>query len=343
MSINLKKAEISTELGINNKFLNHKIKRMHGAKIDAIFIPTIGVRDSLKILVNELKKYTPNIILLMTANSANIEKLYEDVEIITFTKKDHSLFLASYSSSQNPSLSFISDYDIPTKRNFAIEYAKFKGYKRIGLIDDDIFITKDQIMRAAYFLSHHANIVGFYSLLFPDKSVIGLIEAHLKQISPSVALSGNCLFFDIEKTEGFFPYVYNEDWIFIIRNLIKQEVLGIGIVKHGYHEPWKNLNRIKFEQFGNIIARGIRHCDISNMRAIPDTISYWNDTYKSYYEWLEELLKLSIQSNSFTTQIDTAIEALKAFNGREISEFIQTLNREDTKTFNETIFSYKYN
>src|SRR5436189_164640 len=80
------------------------------------------------------------------------------------------------------------------------------------------------------------NITGCLVNGFPDTSVIGHIEQ--KNGNPYYPfLSGNFLFINPYEAEGFFPLIYNEDWLFMIPAIIKKRISAIGVIHQKRYNP----------------------------------------------------------------------------------------------------------
>lgn len=319
---------ISTDLNVINITDYDADNIQSVSPIEAFFIPTLGKRDNIIRTVEILKEYSKYIYVLKSGHSDDYTRDL-DVFIVDFNTEDHLRNINLFQSSYNPSREYNLNYDLPTKRNFAIQYGIQNGFSKIGLIDDDIIIDIQKVKKAAAILEkENANLVGYYSLNFPDKSAIDLVECKLKNTSPDVCLSGNCLFINLDKAVGFFPYVYNEDWMYIMGNIIEGKVVGAGTVEQMYHEPWNDLNRIAFEQFGDIIAFGARMHKIRRNRDLPSTVDFWSYVYDSYNTRLLKLRDLAIKQDIFIKQVQLAIDTVLNITPYSLCQFLTNYKQE---------------
>ncbi|MES2653305.1 MAG: hypothetical protein V4663_16310 [Bacteroidota bacterium] len=327
---------ISCDMHVINDFVFIDPDISHGVEIDAIFIPTQGKRDNIHSLINDLHKYTSKIFVITSEGTP--EQKYNVTNIIKLSKNDQNDFLNNVSSSKNPSRGFKDDYDLPAKRNLALKIAKENGFENIALIDDDMIIGETDIFKAGKILQLGASAVGFYSLNFPDKSVVDLIECILYNNSPDVFLSGNCLFINMAKMSGFFPYVYNEDWMFIISNINRGSVFGAGIIQQCAHEPYSDFERIRFEQFGDVIASGAIKAGIDKGVGLPVDLFFWEETYRDYQKRLLSLLREAERANQFVSQLSEALKTVNQFKSEDIVKFIKQLIHENNERSDPKIF-----
>jgi hypothetical protein len=325
---------------VDNTFLHKDVSTSANLQIDAFFIPTLCKRNNILSIIKTINEHrNANIFILSSGNNEMIKNIPSNVSIIDFDKNAHKQYITSFKSTINPTYFINPNFDLPTKRNFALNFSRLNGFKNIALIDDDIILTQQHINKAVYLLENGASMAGFYSMDFPDMSVIDLIECDLLQIPPSVFLSGNCLFINIQQNKGFFPYVYNEDWLFIMSNM-NNPIMGAGTIKQCYHEPWNNFQRIKFEQFGDIIGCGIEKSKTHLNTVLPIEKTYWKLVYLEYLERLINLHKVAQVKKKYVQQIETALETTKSFSSDDIVSFMNNFNNE-INNFEYEKFNYQ--
>jgi len=291
---------------------------------DAIYIPTMAQRNNITNIVKTCNSLTKNIFIL---HSGYISPTLlectnnENVKLIDIHKVKCFSSFKNWYLSCNPSLDADSTYDLPLKRNFALEHSSENGFKYIGLIDDDILFHENDLKKALFTLDNNAEMVGFNVLDFPDKSTIEHIERFITKQPSKVSIGGNFLFFERDKICGFFPYIYNEDWFFILRN-IKENVTikSAGVVCQEYHEPWHNIQRIKFEQFGELIINGLYPYFQKGLFDFTKEKQYWEVFHNDYLSKLHMLLEHD-KNNLWQTPILAAIEQVKKIEIRDIEEF----------------------
>ena len=328
-------AIINENIPINREVINKELDNKNCVPlIDAVYIPTLGKRPHLLKTIESLQDHSEAIYLLLSHNTPDWLKEIERNNVIiieNINNYDETIF--SINSSYNPSVIFNKQYDIPIKRNYALKHSLENNYKIIGLVDDDIFISKENLIKCKKILTGHADLVGFYALDFPDVSTIDHIERYLIMAPSPVSIGGNCLFLKPKNTVGFFPYIYNEDWIFIFTNLINNKnVVGAGFVNHLRHEPWGSADRIKFEQFGEVIITGLKSRIIESNDIFTSDDTYWTDIYNNYHARIEKLFKYNIKNGAeWKKPLSYALESIADFTAEDLVNFINNYNT-DYKT-----------
>ena len=163
---------------------------------------------------------------------------------------------------------------------------------------------------------------------FPDVSTIEHIECFINKLPANVSIGGNFLFFDVNQVVGFFPYIYNEDWHFIINNAFnKTKICSAGSVKQLYHEPWNNIDRIRFEQFGELIIYGVRENIIKNNNYLNSDKTFWETCLYNYLNILSNLVH-SCENKDIKQRVEVAHQTCKNFTLNEIIDFIENLSDE---------------
>ena len=299
--------------------------------IDAIYIPTLGLRHNLVNLVSTIEKHCQKIYILLSGKKLNLLNLLTSDKIVVIENINNNSYhdFLSVCSSDNPSIVYDKTYDIPTKRNFALTHSVLNNHKTIGLIDDDITITDNNLLKTRNILLGKVDLVGFYALTFPDVSTIDHIERYLKKVPSPVSIGGNCLFFKPNHTVGFFPYIYNEDWIFIFTNMLNNKnVIAAGYVSHLVHKPWESDTRIRFEQFGEVIITGLKLL-ISNSKEIFITdLEFWKNIYNLYYQKLKELIAIDSENKIWLEPLSIAMETITSFTAKELLRFTHNYKTE---------------
>lgn len=219
--------------------------------------------------------------------------------------------ISKYSSTQNPSQIHKPDYDIPYKRNVALLDARENDYRTICLLDDDITLTNDDFLKAREALITDVDIASFHVLDYPDVSTIDHIERILTQTESRVSIGGNCLFMNTHRIHSFFPEMYNDDWFFIFSHIENRKIVSLGEAKQRIYEPWKDLDRIAFEQCGDIIIEGAKNNIYENRPPFAGDSNYWEKIKRTYLQRLEVLLSLA-EGTNFQKPVDHAIQITKS-------------------------------
>jgi len=221
----------------------------HTKVLDALFIPTCRSSSVLLNRLDEIADAADKIFILPSGEAlkelAVPKNLPSNVVVQTnFLTEANRNWLMSLRSSNNPTKHIPLDYDLPLKRNIALHISKTRQYERVGFLDDDITISSHQIRTATALLGSEFSMVGFHVLDYPDISTTEHIARHLLGDLSKTIPGGNCLFFVPNRVHGFFPYIYNEDWVFVLENLRMQKIAVAGEVRQEVHTPWRNLGRV---------------------------------------------------------------------------------------------------
>lgn len=293
------------------------------ALLDAIYVPTQSHRPPLYTEIELLLRHTRHLVLLFTDGVSDwsttapsgvqkYEKIAEYFDIDEF----HSL-----SSSRNTSSRIMADYDIPAKRNFALQHAAHNGYRFIGLLDDDIELTDENLLLARMSFGQDIQICSFHILDCPDVSTIDHIERISLKKPASVSIGGNCLFFDLKKTTGFFPRIYNDDWFFIFSNLEVSSVVSGGIAKQRPYEPWTTPRRVEFEQLGDVLIEGAKANIIAKRPPFDGSLKYWQMVLTEYHERLVGLAQSAVDQQ-MRECVERGIDAVREVSANSMLDFL---------------------
>lgn len=164
-------------------------------------------------------------------------------------------------------------------------------------------------------------MVGCYSLDYPDVSVVDHIERMVTGGGSEVTLSGNCIAIDVESQTSFFPAVYNEDWLYIFSGMkMGCRLAAAGFVKQDFHKPWLDLARVAREQFGDIIGCGIEEAS----GRIIGSSNFWQGVVVDYMSRLDRLRSLCVGRNDiYLKAIMEALRSAELVSHEKICEFVE--------------------
>lgn len=262
-------------------------------QIDAIFIPSQRGDCVALEMLHELSSVSRIVCILPTRDAVHSftrHTLPENVRVVPdhLIEQAHQRFLVRPSSS-NPSQKVSDIYDLPIKRNIALQLARDWGLRKICLLDDDITISRHQILTASSAVSNNSPMAGFYVLDYPDVSTIDHVE-RLTTGMPSMTIpGGNCLFLLVEEVDGYFPYIYNDDWIYVLNNGTRKLGTALGEVRQSVHAPWNDHGRVRFEEFGEVVISGLLELDL--FLDAPEAISesLWKNVIITRLKFLERI------------------------------------------------------
>lgn len=189
--------------------------------------------------------------------------------------------------------------DLSMKRNVGLVLARMLGWQRIFFMDDDI-----RDLDAAALLATVATVGGesssgqrYYSagmttVDFPDNSVVCHARRAIGEFQ-GVFVSGSALAVDCTVSFGFFPDVYNEDWLFFYRDVTEGRLGSSGrTTTQLRYDPFADPQRAANEEFGDVIAEGLyalRDQDLSTEYAM--TGEYWHQFLADRMRILDEIIE----------------------------------------------------
>lgn len=195
-----------------------------------------------------------------------------------FTGRDMVGF--KFSCNESP-LSLRKTMDLSAKRNFGLNFAKHMGWETVLFVDDDIVLTADYVTKVANLHRDGAALIASNTREYPDNSVVlGAYRETYDRLDNFI--NSNSLLVKIDEAVGFYPRIYNEDWLFIIPYIIKnRDIVWAGSVKQKKYNPFEKMRALE-EEPGDLLAEGL-------MRLVVDIIKSArpDDTYEALLENLQ--------------------------------------------------------
>lgn len=216
------------------------------SSISAIYVPTLGQHRRIRRITSLCEAAGLVVyILIMDWELRNADlNLLSGLPVVVISTSTFNAYLDTYASCSNPSLDISQSFSIPVKRTYALHHARMLDHSTIGLVDDDIEVTPGILRCAARCLDHGYAIAGCFPLFAPDISTVDHVATQLTAIPPPVSISGSCLFLAPSRTSGFFPYCYNEDWLFLLANAAQgSRIASLGSVVQDWKASWTNVER----------------------------------------------------------------------------------------------------
>lgn len=322
---------INEKLGLQMNLLTFPVgkifKDMHDGHelfLDIIYILCMKHRPIPKLGVEELLNYGKEVVLLFSDDVAEWASYYKDSRIrIELVKKTE--FCQSFKNTNiNSFVKWRPDFDIPIKRNYALYDAKNRKAKYIWMLYDDIIISRENYLSALCALKYGKAVVGFHVTEFPDISTVDHVERIIYKMNPCISMTGSCMFFNIEKIQGYFPNVYNEDLFFCMQQLKPDEVVSGGVVKQTKSTPWLDLNRVRHEQFGDFMYNAFKKRFINPGLGLIE----WSQEKEIQ---LSRVANLSVCTSNHILKkvLFVAEEAIRNINVNEVKQFIDSCNFAD--------------
>ena len=300
-------------------------------KIDAIFIPTSGRASYVSRLLSEIKNMEIPIYLLPTTPSDyNASSLPENLVVLWWSSDTQ--FIDALKLLKTPKnkicLAFSQKSDLAAKRNYALWYSKIHGFSKILFLDDDIRgITTSMIQLGASCLRNFV-LCGPFIDDFPDLSIIEHIANDLRENVSLLFISGGALFVRINTDNiGFFPPLYNEDWLFILPHLTAKKITVLGSIYQESYDPFADSSKAMFQEVGELIINGLFSLVQSNAYAFRHNQEIWEQTIISRKNWLLRLLNKS-RIKQHKLCIIKALEAYENLEAIHCSQFIYDWERD---------------
>jgi hypothetical protein len=147
--------------------------------------------------------------------------------------------------------------DTSAKRNVALLLSRMLGWSRVLFLDDDITeLNPDDVRRASGLLDTY-NAVGLRVGGMLDHSVV--CHAYRQAGGSQQAfIGGGALAAHLERSTSFFPDIYNDDWFFLLDGDKGIQAVGVtGTVRQFPYDPFRNPDRARAEELGDVLAEGI--------------------------------------------------------------------------------------
>jgi hypothetical protein len=182
--------------------------------------------------------------------------------------------------------------DLSAKRNLAIVLARMLGWSRILFLDDDITgLDPDHVRSTADLLGIY-NAVGLHVGGFPDHSVV----CHAYQMvggQQQEFIGGGALAVDVNRVRSFFPDIYNDDWFFLLDDDDSLQPTAVaGQVIQQPYDPFRNPERAREEEFGDVLAEGIYWLLDQGRRITEADASYWRGFLMKRHRFIEDVLQV---------------------------------------------------
>ena len=262
------------------------------AAIQGVYVSTRARPSRLRTLLAEISSCSPSLFILPSKTIQDLPVMSgipRFMEVLDYRHPAVSMSLRNLESFHHPVFSVDQNqWDLPSKRNFALWHAVQCGYRYILLLDDDIRgITPSLLSRAGEALANHS-IVGAFVTDFPDTSIIGHVERAIG-IEVYPFMSGSCLFIDVESACGPFPAIYNEDWLFMAPHIDRRRACSLGCIRQAASNPFNDPKRALFQEPGELIADSL--FEMLGVGAYDKRFerSVWGNYLSARRNWLNEL------------------------------------------------------
>jgi hypothetical protein len=209
-----------------------------------------------------------------------------------------------------------NEWDLPAKRSVALAHARERGAAVALLVDDDIWPVTAADLRA--FRSLGNKVAGKPPHSAADISATeyatGLYAYHRFP-------NGNYLYIDPSAEFGFFPAIYNDDWLFIMSSGACQPTLMDGNPIYQVARQIDLRQRSSEQEFGEVFVDGLARMTDPGDR----DLSFWN----SALELRRTSLAAALPGAPAPTRsvIGSALDALSRFKPPDFRDCDQLWHR----------------
>jgi hypothetical protein len=180
--------------------------------------------------------------------------------------------------------------DLSMKRNIGLVLARMLGWRRIFFLDDDIRdISHPNLQRTVDMLGSFS-AAGLWVTDFPDNSIVCHADRETGG-SQDVFVSGAALAVNCDSEIGFFPDIYNEDWLFMFDYASAGKLANSSLeATQLCYYPFARARRAAWQEFGDVIAEGLYTLLHLGLDVAHATREYWGYFLEARRNFLEAIL-----------------------------------------------------
>lgn len=199
--------------------------------------------------------------------------------------------------------------DLSTKRNLGLLLARILRWQRIFFMDDDIRDVAPPDLNATVAMLDHCRSAGLRVTDFPDNSVV----CHAHRMTggfQDIFVSGSALAINCRQPTGFFPEIYNEDWLFFYDDARSRRLgwSGRNAIQLHY-DPFDYPQRAERQEFGDVLAEGLYA--LLDLGAGPEAADrvFWNHFLGARWKFLNNIIERCNRLEAdFQAQLTTAVQ-----------------------------------
>jgi hypothetical protein len=286
--------------------------------VDAVVVPTI--RPQHLFAAAQLADGTDCVLLVLCSTSDQAERARAELSWMSRDRLfvfavppayEHDLLCFRTAAHPELEIDRSSHADIARKRNLGLLFARLCGWRIVFFLDDDIRSLSGAGLAAAAGLTKDVHAVGFNISQYPDNSVV----CHANRLAggkQDVFPGGSALIIDFDRTDSFFPPIYNEDWLFLFDALRSRSVAVAGSVSQLEYEPFANPRRAAAEEFGDLIAEGLYRLIHQGSGVTDATRSYWRDALALRSMFIDDVAERLLGADGPTSAANCALMSLAA-------------------------------
>ena len=223
--------------------------------------------------------------------------------------------------------------NLSTKRNLGLLLARMLGWERIFFLDDDIRDVGYPNLQSTVSMLARYRSAGMRVTQFPDNSAA--CHAHRATGgAQDVFLSGAALAVDIRQPIGFFPDIYNEDWLFFYDDVTNGQM---GSSAHKItqlrYDPFADPRRAAWQEFGDVLAEGLFALLDSGLGLGHATQEYWSDFLRARQTFLMAIVRRANTARweireQLLLSVKAALDSSVTIEPRLLERYIQLWRRD---------------
>jgi len=195
--------------------------------------------------------------------------------------------------------------DLSSKRNIGLLLARMLGWNRIFFMDDDIreidataLLDTVSLLGTEGPLGTQYRTAGMRVYDFPDNSVVCHARRAINEYQ-DVFVSGSVLAVDTKAPFGFFPDIYNEDWLFFYWNAAAKQLARSSFSAQQLpYDPFGEPQRASSQEFGDVIAEGLYTLLHSGQGTESADEHYWTAFLSDRNRILEQIKRRSYKART---------------------------------------------
>ncbi|WP_250212833.1 GNAT family N-acetyltransferase [Acrocarpospora catenulata] len=229
-------------------------------QVDAIIVPTVRPAAYLRAAAGLARELDCRLVALCSGDWTSAERLRKDLREDGVRLRAFDL-PAGYGHAFATSRLLRDDVldrraDTAAKRNLGLALALREEWRNVVFLDDDIEVADPDDLRRATGLLDRFERVALDVGGFPDHSVV--CHASLMTEGEQDRFVGaGALAVRVSENTPFFPSVYNEDWLFLLRDGELPELPVTGRAAQHEYDPYRSPVRAMTEEFGEVLGEGL--------------------------------------------------------------------------------------
>ena len=310
-----------------------------GLTLNAIVVPASRPADNLETAITLARAARSALLILCShqATSAEVHQVltkrsFDQAIVIDLPKNyGHELLdfggLASIKSKLPAACSYYTT-NLSTKRNLSLLLARMVGWERIFFLDDDIRDIGHPDLQSTVSMLARYRTAGMRAIEYPDNSAA--CHAHRATGgTQDVFLSGAALAVNMRQNAGFFPDVYNEDWLFFYNDVATGKMgSSARKITQLRYDPFADPQRAAWQEFGDVLAEGLYALLDRGLGLKHATHRYWGDFLQARHTFLRAILRRSGSAkweirDQLLLSVKAALDSSRAIEPSVLENYIQ--------------------